>query len=125
MIKKQRTLSVVPRPNMLGGRGCAQVSELFTKGEYQGHARLMAVLELEPGASVGNHRHEDEEEFVYILSGKAVYYDNGRREELFPGDAALTVSGESHEIINEGPEKLQYLAMVLTYETSVCGEEKG
>lgn len=122
MIKRKKNLTPTPRPNMLGGKGTAQVSSLFEKGEYRGHARLMAVLELEPGCSVGDHRHQEEEEFVYILSGRAVYYDNGVREELLPGDAALTVSGEGHEIVNEGTETLRYLAMVLTYDREQMGK---
>ncbi|MCD2492973.1 cupin domain-containing protein [Lacrimispora sp. NSJ-141] len=115
MIRRSLERTAEERFQMLGGKGTARLYPLFTKGEYLGHARLMSVVELQPGCSVGEHRHDDEEEFVYILSGTAVYYDNGEKQELKPGDAAITISGQTHRIDNEGIEPLTYLAMVLTY----------
>ncbi|QNM06508.1 cupin domain-containing protein [Qiania dongpingensis] len=116
MVRYKEKLISSPRPNMLGGEGTAMVTPLFEKGEYRGHARLMSVLTLEPGCTVGEHKHEGEEEFVYILSGNAIYYDNGVQKEMKAGDTAITISGQTHRIDNKGTESLKYLAMVLTYD---------
>ena len=105
----------IERLHMLGGDGSAMVREMFLKGEYRGHARLMAVLTLEPGCSVGKHTHHGDEELIYILQGSCRYDDNGTVCRLSPGDAALTRDGESHEIVNDTDRSVEYLAVVLTY----------
>lgn len=105
----------LPKPQMFGGEGTAQLREIFAKGDYLGHARLMGVLTLAPGCSVGEHTHQNDEELVYILKGSCVYYDNAEKHVLGVGDAALTRGGESHRIVNESEELVEYLAVVLTY----------
>ena len=46
-------------------------------------------LVLEPGAYAGYHRHEGNEEILYIVSGKAENFQDGNRCILGPGDAIL------------------------------------
>jgi len=75
----------------------------------------MGVLTLDPGCSVGEHTHQNDEELVYILKGSCVCYDNGERHILSEGDSMLTRSGESHCIVNESDAPVEYLAVVLTY----------
>lgn len=106
--------NVTLREHMFGGEGTAEVRALFEKGAYHGHCRLMAELTLKPGESVGQHTHEGDEELIYMLEGTCRYEDNGRWTELHTGDAALTRSGESHEICNDSDNTVRYLAVVLT-----------
>ena len=42
-------------------------------GEYKGKSRLIGVITLEPGCSIGAHIHENEEEVFYIMEGTATY----------------------------------------------------
>lgn len=114
MIRRSEERLCEERSSMLGGNGIVRVFPLFFTDEYKGHSRLMAELVLEPGCSVGKHRHMDEEELIYVLSGRASYDDNGTKIMLNAGDAAITGPGERHEIVNPGPKSLRYLAVVLT-----------
>lgn len=102
------------RERMLGGEGTVSVRTLFEKGEYHGQCRLMAELTLSPGQSVGRHTHQNDEELVYILEGSCCYEDNGAETVLHSGDAALTLSGESHMLRNCSNAPVRYLAVVLT-----------
>jgi len=103
------------KPNFFGGTGTPRLRELFQKGDYRGQARIMGVFTLEPGSSVGEHTHQNDEELVYILKGSCDYSDNGEPCTLQAGDAALTRGGESHALCNNGTEDLEYLVVVLTY----------
>lgn len=107
--------NITERLHMLDGDGSALVREIFLKGEYRGHCRLMAALTLEPGCSVGRHTHVNDEELIYVLRGSCRYDDNGCICRLQSGDAALTRDGEFHEVINDTNEPVEYLAVVLTY----------
>lgn len=100
---------------MFGGEGIAFMREIFSKGEYHGQARLMAVLTLHPGCSVGEHTHQNDEELIFILSGCCDYLDNTNWTTLQAGDAALTCGGETHKIVNSSNDDVTYLAIVLTY----------
>lgn len=115
MICRPEDTSLTLKPNMFGGAGTTQLRELFQKGQYKGHCRLIGTLTLEPGASVGTHVHQNDEELIFVLSGECEYCDNGTATTLQPGNAALTRSGESHAIVNRGLENCVYLAIVLTY----------
>src|ERR1043166_8326616 len=60
---------------------------------------------LKPGAmSSQRHWHEDEDEFVIMLSGAAVLVEDGGRVVMEPGDMAAFPKGhpDAHHLINEG-----------------------
>lgn len=115
MICRKGSGKIIDKPAMLGGQGTAKLCEIFQKGDYRGQARLMGVLTLEPDCSVGNHVHMHDEELIFVLSGCCEYNDNGNITVLETGDAALTRSGERHEIKNTSNEQMTYLAVVMTY----------
>jgi uncharacterized cupin superfamily protein len=60
---------------------------------------------LKPGAwSAHRHWHEDEDEFLVIISGSATLVDDDGRHEIVAGDCASFPKGEAngHCLINEG-----------------------
>ncbi|MBV8792694.1 MAG: cupin domain-containing protein [Pseudolabrys sp.] len=62
------------------------------------------VCTLEPGAaSSQRHWHENEDEFVYVLSGEVVLKEDGGEVVLKPGDAAAWKAGvqNGHCLINK------------------------
>ncbi|MCI8268236.1 MAG: cupin domain-containing protein [Lachnospiraceae bacterium] len=67
---------------------------------------------LEPGASIGFHKHETSSEIIYILSGKASFlYDEGT-EETAAGGCHYCPKGHSHSMLNNGSENLIFFAVV-------------
>lgn len=60
---------------------------------------------IEPGASIGEHRHDGTEEIYVILTGRGVMKMDGVDQEVVAGDVALTRSGHRHSLTNslEGP----------------------
>jgi quercetin dioxygenase-like cupin family protein len=87
------------RSAMRGGTGAVRIRHFFKKEELGSPLRLLAELILEPGTSIGMHRHEKEEEIFVIVSGSGeVAGDDGRWHPVRAGDAILTCSGESHTV---------------------------
>ncbi|NLC56721.1 MAG: cupin domain-containing protein [Armatimonadetes bacterium] len=64
--------------------------------------------ELAPGASIGEHRHEGDEEIYFVLEGHGQMIVDGERYPIGPGDVCITRSGHSHGILNspDGPMRL-------------------
>ena len=67
---------------------------------------------LEPGCSIGFHKHETSSEIIYILSGKADFLYDEDKEETAAGGCHYCPKGHSHSMINNGLEDLVYFAVV-------------
>jgi mannose-6-phosphate isomerase-like protein (cupin superfamily) len=115
MIRRKDDMDIDVKHEMRGGIGDAVITHIYKKDELKGNSRLCAKLSLEPGASIGNHAHESEEEIYYILNGKGLVIDNGEPIEVYEGDAVLTRDGASHSIENIGTETLEFMAVINLY----------
>lgn len=115
MIKRKEDMKTTVRENMRGGDGQAVITDILDKGEYNGHARLLGTIRLEPGCSIGPHVHENEEEVFFVLEGEAVYNDNGTEQTLSTGDSCICLGGQTHSIANRSDETLVIFAAILTY----------
>lgn len=84
---------------------------------FDGQNRILHG-KLEPGASIGFHEHVGNSEIIYILSGNAKYiYDDGV-EYAGPGQCHYCPEHHSHSMINEGPDDLEFFAVVPQKEDS-------
>ncbi len=115
MIKRRENMITDIKVQMRGGNGQALIKHVLNSGEYQGKARLLGVITLEKGCSIGTHLHENEEEVFYIIKGTATYNDNGKTETMNVGDSCVCLGGQEHSISNEGEEILEFFAVILTY----------
>lgn len=104
------------RENMRGGDKSVKITHFFDeKNELMAPTRLCAKLELEPGASIGFHNHDREEEIFVIISGRALIDDNGVEKELSAGDVILTGNGAGHAVRSLGPETLTMMAVIVPF----------
>ena len=115
MIKRKESMNTVIRENMRGGDGSVQITEILDAGEYKGKSRLIGVITLEPGCSIGAHTHENEEEVFYIMEGTATYLDGEETVILNEGDSCVCLGGEKHSIANRSDKTLKVFAVILTY----------
>lgn len=113
MVRRNNEMKTYDRPEMKGGAGKAVLTDLLSADEMLGKGRLYSVIALEPGCSIGEHRHEGEAEIFYILEGEAAAHDNGAEVRLSPGDLLYTGDGDSHDIRNCGSSTLRLLALIL------------
>lgn len=114
MIIKSGNISKIAENGAEGGKGILHLDKLHEVLPAAKNVRLFSIATLEPGADVGYHQHVGEVEYYYILSGYAVYNDNGKEYYLTPGDLTYTPDGESHGIKNlSDTENLQFIALVV------------
>lgn len=67
---------------------------------------------LEPGSTIGYHKHEEDSEIIYILEGNGkCLYDDGE-ETLTAGDCTYCPKGHSHSLINNSDADLIFFAVV-------------
>jgi len=71
-------------------------------------------MALQPGASIGYHKHEGSCEVIYILSGVGHFVYDGVKEAVQAGAVHYCADGHSHSMHNDGAEPLCYLAIVPT-----------
>ena len=100
------------------------VSETASFSDSSGITQYGAYLQtLQPGARTSTrHWHEREDEFLYVLSGRATVVENDGRHVLEPGDAACWPAGvpNAHHVLNESAEPCSYLIVGTRVTHDVC-----
>lgn len=68
-----------------------------------------AIMVLAPGGSEGgpDNKHEDSDQWLYVISGKGKAVVERKEQEIIAGSVLLIEAGERHEIRNTGAEPLQ------------------
>lgn len=95
------------------------VNERFKGGEGKvnirafadDNARIMKVT-IEPNSSIGLHKHEDNSEIVFIVSGRGRMVTDGAAEELRAGMCSYCPRGSEHTLINAGEDELVLFAVI-------------
>ncbi len=97
--------------NIRGGDGEAKIFASSIPVP-RGPLTFASRIELAPGASIGLHRHESDEEVYAIVSGEGVYLHDSGECPARPGDIFVTKKGMSHALKNCGAEPLVFFAVV-------------
>jgi len=70
-------------------------------------------MTLKPGAAVGLHKHETNEDAYVILSGEGTFIDSdGKKYKVKAGDTTMARPGQSHALINTGKKPLVFLDII-------------
>lgn len=85
--------------------------ELDTRNFVDSKCKIM-LSRLKPGCSIGYHKHVENCEVMYIISGKGHYKYDDTTEDILPGQVHYCPMGHSHALYNEGDEDLVYFAIV-------------
>lgn len=112
MIIRSDTNRIFPIENCHGGKGALICREIL--GEYERLARGIKFIHdnvLEPGVSIGEHRHDDDEEAYVILEGEGMMLVDGESTSVAAGDICLTRPGHSHSLVNTGPTPMRLLVV--------------
>ena len=115
MIRKPSEMRTEVRENMRGAPGSVTIRHYFEKDEFGAKVRLCSHLVVPPGAGIGAHSHETEDEIFIIQKGTGILDDGETQTRVSPGDAVLTGNGGSHAIHNDGDVDLEITAMIMCY----------
>ncbi|SDD32143.1 Cupin domain-containing protein [Paenibacillus sp. UNCCL117] len=98
------------------GKGLVHGVRLFDNNDYDSPLRFMYYTEIPPGASIGYHKHGQDEEVYVILEGRGLMTVNGETREVGAGDVILNKPGWSHGLENAFDETMR----LLIYEAALC-----
>lgn len=111
MLISAKTMRRERRAAIHRGEGSAELRYLV-EGTPLGRCRLLADMALEPGATVGFHRHVGETEYYLFLEGQGEADDDGTRVRVGPGDVLITAHGQGHALANTGRVPLRFLVLI-------------
>lgn len=108
-IPENNVKSIYPEPfaSMMEGRSKRKLGDYFGLSNFG-----VNFTELRPGAiSALKHRHQTQDEFIYILSGAPSLVCGNEKYKLTPGECFGFKAGNkmAHQLINETDENVTYL----------------
>ena len=115
----------IPKPNNLdqvseeyGARDELLYSDAGNLTQYGAH-----LVTLQPGSRSSNrHWHEQEDEFLFVVSGELTVYENVGAHVLHPADSACWPAGEpnAHFVKNESDSEASYLIIGTKLTHDIC-----
>lgn len=93
-------------PEFKGGKKDT-VANMYTDNDV----KIMLGM-LEPGASIGLHKHENSSEIIYVLEGSGKVLYDGEYETLTAGLCHYCPVGHEHSLINDSNSNLRFFAVV-------------
>jgi len=83
-----------------GGQGRIGFHRVFHARDFVGAWNFVDYAVLPPGASIGRHTHEDNEELYLILEGEGTMHLDGRDFPVHAGHVILNRRGGTHGLEN-------------------------
>jgi quercetin dioxygenase-like cupin family protein len=112
MIRKAHQMTVTRKEHMRGGDGVTDILNIVEPEELN-HARLFSRITIPSGAGIGEHAHDEETEYYYILEGTGIVTEADGEKTVTAGDVVVTGGGATHAIRNDAAEPLVFLAVII------------
>ena len=94
--------------NCHDGKGDLQAWLVLGRTDSQQGVQWMHDDTLPAGVSIGEHRHDGNEEIYYVVEGKGTMFLDGASFPIGPGDVSVVHPGHTHGLVNskDGPMRL-------------------
>ncbi len=69
----------------------------------------VVVMDIKPGEDIGKETHADNDQVLYLVSGKGTVYLDGQESEFNPGDCVLVPAGTEHNFTTVGDESMKII----------------
>lgn len=94
-----------------GGVGVVDHVQLLSDADFAGPVRFVNHTVLPPGASIGSHRHGDDEELYVVLSGTGRMTVDGTDFPVAAGDVVVNQPDGTHGLVNDSSTDLALLVV--------------
>ena len=111
----KETLKTWNRDNVAGGQGTLYGQFGFNRNDATKDMVIKEIgwMTLQPGASIGMHKHENNEDAYIIVSGQGGCTDSAVEDTAVKGgDIAIARFGDTHALKNNGKEPLVFLDVI-------------
>lgn len=99
-----------------GGEGKLECYSVMQALDSKMGIRFMHDDIIEPGASIGEHLHEADEEIYFVVEGHGTMILDGQRMPMGPGDVSLVVPGHTHGLINSDDSPMRLIVVCVRKE---------
>lgn len=100
------TMEFADFPNFKGGEKSLN-AQMF----WDGTNRILHGI-LIPGASIGQHTHEENSEILFVIKGEGTIIDDGESKPIVAGQCTYCPKGHSHSLVNTSEADLEFYAVV-------------
>jgi mannose-6-phosphate isomerase-like protein (cupin superfamily) len=69
----------------------------------------VVVLDVKPGEDIGKEIHPNEDQVLYLISGKGTIYMDGKEMDFNKGDCVLVPAGTEHNFTTIGDESMKII----------------
>ena len=112
-----RMQDLVPwdREKLAGGEGILYGKYSFTRNDPTPGMAIKEIgwMTLQPGDSIGMHKHTNNEDVYVIISGEGLFMDSdGNEIPVSDGDITIARPGDSHALKNVGTAPLIFLNFI-------------
>jgi mannose-6-phosphate isomerase-like protein (cupin superfamily) len=114
------SVDAVPKAARVAHEGVGQihVRRLFDAEDFETSMMFVEHVEMPPGTSIGIHKHGDDEEFYFILSGSGRMVVDGQEYRVKSGDLVLNRRGGSHGLLNDSDHLIDLLVWQVAFDTA-------
>jgi mannose-6-phosphate isomerase-like protein (cupin superfamily) len=90
-----------------GGVGQILFRRLLAAADFEAPCNFVDYAVLPPGASIGRHRHGENEELYLVLEGEGTMHLDGRELPVRAGHVVLNRRGGEHGLVNTSSRPLR------------------
>jgi mannose-6-phosphate isomerase-like protein (cupin superfamily) len=102
------------------GVGRINVARPFDTDDFETGLMFVERVEIPPGTSIGIHRHGDDEELYFILSGSGRMIVDGVEYRVGAGDLVLNRMGGSHGLLNDSDDSIELLVWQVAFDQATA-----
>lgn len=107
-----RNREVAKAEHVQGGTGYILRDLLLSNDQIHGELTYASTITLEPGCSIGVHRHTGDNEMYFIYEGTGTYTDNDETYPVQAGDVVFCEEGDTHGLANDSDAPLRFVAIM-------------
>ncbi|MCA8976306.1 MAG: cupin domain-containing protein [Planctomycetes bacterium] len=100
------------------GRGLIGFHRLFERHDFAAPCNFVDYAVLPPGASIGRHRHGDDEEIYLVLAGSGAMHRDGETFRVGPGSVIVNARHGEHGLENDGDDDLRLFVIEIAAATT-------
>jgi mannose-6-phosphate isomerase-like protein (cupin superfamily) len=117
-LKKRQDMLREPLEHCHDGQGALDWIEVLNGEDLKGKGLDFIHDDiLPPGVSIGKHKHTDDEEYYYILSGNGLMTLDHEKFEVSGGDITAVYPGGEHGLENTGCEDMRIIVISVRLQT--------
>lgn len=97
------------------GIGSVQSVRPLEGHDFETDLMFVDYVEVPPGATIGHHRHGDDEELYFVIEGAGLMEVEGAERRVRAGDLILNRRGSAHSLVNDSLVLIRLLVWQVQY----------